>query len=219
MLDLDNHSLLDTAPSSITQDNKVQNIIKAVDDCFHDIHAEKLLVLLISRLDELGEQLVDELAWQFHVDFYEIDADIEVKRSMVRQAIAWHRIKGTPAAIEQVVTDAFDTATVEEWYEYGGEPYHFRVKLENSEAEATLDSELIERVGKCINEAKNTRSWIDGIGYTHNLNESIHAGGVQCIFKSYNIFPGKFHIDDIEEVIKYAAAEHIFRTTELRTSS
>ena len=46
-------------------------------------------------LDEL-----EQLAWQFHVDFRETATTREQLAAMVRNSIPWHRIKGTPASIK-----------------------------------------------------------------------------------------------------------------------
>lgn len=50
-------------------------------------------------LDPLGTELLETLAWQFHVDFREAAKTDAQLAGMVLQSIAWHRIKGTPASI------------------------------------------------------------------------------------------------------------------------
>lgn len=49
-------------------------------------------------LDEL-----EQLAWQFHVDFRDVATTREQLAAMVRNAIPWHRIKGTPASIKRAL--------------------------------------------------------------------------------------------------------------------
>ncbi len=43
--------------------------------------------------------LLESLAWQFHVDFREVAETDDQLAALVRNAIPWHRIKGTPASI------------------------------------------------------------------------------------------------------------------------
>ena len=64
----------------------------------------------LQRLAELGgglkalsEAELELLAWQLHVDFREAAATREQLAAMVRSAIPWHRIKGTPASIKQAL--------------------------------------------------------------------------------------------------------------------
>lgn len=81
-------------------------------------------------LRALEEPLLDLLAWQLHVDNYDIARTYAERLEMVKTAIAVHRKKGTPWAVETAVTAALGKVetTVTEWYDYeGGQPYHFKV--------------------------------------------------------------------------------------------
>ena len=60
-------------------------------------------------LDEL-----EQLAWQFHVDFRDVATSREQLAAMVRNSIPWHRIKGTPASIKAALGLFGITATIEE---------------------------------------------------------------------------------------------------------
>lgn len=55
-------------------------------------------------LAELSEEILEELAWQFHVDFREAAQTRTQLAAMVRESIAWHRIKGTPASIQAALS-------------------------------------------------------------------------------------------------------------------
>ena len=81
-------------------------------------------------LRALEEPLLDLLAWQLHVDNYDIARTYAERLEMVKTSIAVHRKKGTPWAVETAVTAALGNVetTVTEWYDYeGGQPYHFKV--------------------------------------------------------------------------------------------
>lgn len=60
-------------------------------------------------LDEL-----EQLAWQFHVDFRDVATSREQLAAMVRNSIPWHRIKGTPASIKKALALFGIEATIEE---------------------------------------------------------------------------------------------------------
>lgn len=51
-------------------------------------------------LKEPELELLESLAWQFHVDFREAARTREELAGMVLSSIPWHRIKGTPASIK-----------------------------------------------------------------------------------------------------------------------
>lgn len=194
MLELKDDSLPQILPSSIASDKTVQDIAKAISAKLQLINRQTELILLLPRLDELSEALIDELAWQYHVDFYDYQADIEKKRALVRNAIAWHRYKGTPAAVEEVCTAVFRTARVFEWFQYDGEPYHFQVRLIE---EGVPDEKVIDNLERAIQVTKNTRSWLDGLSFYRELMATIYMARAMWVHKSVHIHPSEFTIPDI----------------------
>ena len=155
-------SLLDILPDSILADEKIKAIAAALDTELQKVTAETQQVLHLPRLDVLPEKVIDLLAWQFHVDFYEpVGMNIKTKRKLVKESIAWHRIKGTPAAVEMMLSSTFGrSAKVSEWYEYDGEPYHFKVSVKTKKF-PTMESLGLAKQG--VLAAKNTRSVLDSI--------------------------------------------------------
>lgn len=186
---LDNIKLQSIVPSSIGRDEQVKALCQAIDVKLQRVAAKTELVLLLPRLNALPEEIIDELAWQYHVDFYDYSASLEKKRSLVRQAIAWHKRKGTPAAVEEVCTAVFKTAKVFENWEYGGEPYHFQVRLIE---EAVPDEKVIDNLQRAIQQTKNTRSWLDGLSFYRGLFGTLYFGAVVYQHKSVTIYPAAF---------------------------
>lgn len=162
MIELKDISMLDILPPNLLTDKKIRVITEALDAELHEITKCIKRCQLYSRIDELPGEVIDLLAWQFHVDFYEpIGMDIKTKRKLVKESIAWHRIKGTPAAVEMMLSSTFGrSAKVSEWYEYGGEPYHFKVSVKTKNF-PTMESLGLARQG--VLAAKNTRSVLDSI--------------------------------------------------------
>lgn len=133
MIDMKSVSLLDIIPSNIKDDPSVAAAALAIDAELKGITDEIQKLSIFSRSDEWTEEETDELAWQFHVDFYNPSLPIEQKRELVKNSIAWHRRKGTPSAVEELITTLFGEGKVEEWWEYGGQPYYFQVVTNNPE--------------------------------------------------------------------------------------
>ena len=180
MLELKDNTLQRILPSSISGDAKVKDIVPAISGRLAQLGEQAELVLILPRLKKLPEEIVDELAWQYHVDFYDVAADIAKKQELVRKAIARHRYKGTPAAVEEVCSAAFDTAEVVEWYEYGGEPYHFRVRMVQ---ESIPDETAMAEMVKAVNSAKNTRSWLDSLVFCYRPKGTVCVAGAVCQHK------------------------------------
>ena len=158
--DIQKVSLLDILPDSILADKKIQATAIALDTELQRVTEAVTQVLHLPRLDVLPEAVVDLLAWQWHVDFYEpISMDLEIKRKLVKESIAWHRIKGTPAAVEKVISTVFGKSSVQEWFEYGGEPYRFRITASGFNHTEKNTKDII----RAVEMTKNTRSRLEGI--------------------------------------------------------
>ena len=111
-------------PESIKFDPTVKAATQALDDLLRRTTLAIPKLLIWGRLDRerpqltpplarlaeaggglkaLNSEALEILAWQLHVDFREVaktDAELE---AMVRSSIPWHRLKGTPAAVEEAL--------------------------------------------------------------------------------------------------------------------
>lgn len=92
-------SLNDIIPASIAEDKNVMAICRTIDPQLQEVSQSIREAFIVSRIDELPENVIDLLAWQWHVDFYEPDLPLETKRELVLESIRWHRKKGTKSAI------------------------------------------------------------------------------------------------------------------------
>lgn len=118
------------------------------------------LAALDGGLEALPETVLDLLAWQFHVEGYAEAHSLRAKRAMIYASLLLHRRRGTPWAVRHGLETTLQVpAEVREWYEYGGEPYFFRVRL--NVAGASFDARAWEDAVKVIMEHKNVRSWLD----------------------------------------------------------
>jgi P2-related tail formation protein len=67
-----------------------------------------------------------------------------------------HQTKGTPQAVIDLLNTAFPSDTILlEWFDYDGEPFHFKIMT------SSLENELAFR--KALSTVKNARSVLDSI--------------------------------------------------------
>jgi len=118
------------------------------------------LTALSGGLASLPEPVLDHLAWQLHMEGYEAAVDVAAKRQLIAGSLLLHRRRGTPWAVRTALEAALHVpATVQQWFEYGGEPYFFRVRLELGGA--GLDEAAQRNALQLIQDYKNVRSWLD----------------------------------------------------------
>lgn len=154
------YNIADNLPESLNRKNIIE-LARVIDKRLHELEGDIKCTLIYPRIDELDSDLIDELAIQLHVDFYDTTLPLAKRRALVKNSIRWHMKKGTKAAVMEVVTAVFGSARVEEWFEYDGEPYHFRVYTGGAFNGTSQKEEII----KAIDSVKNVRSWLDGIRF------------------------------------------------------
>ena len=135
-----------------------------------DRMADSIARMQLRDYDNLPSDVLDELAWQMNVAWYDPEADLPTKRAIIASAMEVYRTIGTPWAVEQVAIDYFGDASVQEWPEYGGEPYHFRVHT-TSIVEGTRNAAKFRQV---IEQMKNLRSVLDTILVETTLPAATH---------------------------------------------
>lgn len=158
--------MTDLLPSSLARSQTVRDVAKACGASLHDVVDQMSGLLIYSRIDELDEAVVDDLAWQFHVDFYDTGLNLAQKRVLVKSAIKDHKYKGTPWAVKSVIKAIRGDVVLQDWYQYGGEAYHFRV---NGFAGPMVSADELTRLVTAIDSVKNVRSWLDGITFARTV--------------------------------------------------
>jgi P2-related tail formation protein len=112
--------LVDLCAPSIGYDAQVKSACKAFDPQMYSIIDDTGQVIMITNIMGINdENLIDILAWQFHVDFYDKTRDLEFRKRLVQMSIVWHKTKGTMALVQEVINTYWPgTAYLQEWYEY-----------------------------------------------------------------------------------------------------
>ena len=114
-------------------------------------------------IDQLPERLLDILAYDFKVDWWDADYSLEEKRRTLKDSWRVHKLLGTKAAVEMAISAIYPRTTVLEWWEYGGEPYHFRLDINITND--SIDSVKQRRVMERLEYYKSLRSHNDGVTY------------------------------------------------------
>lgn len=127
-------------------------------------HVEELHEIgLYDRIEKLPEALLDILAKDMKVDWYDANYTLEEKRATIRGCFRVHRLKGTKAAVEEGLRAVYPDTVAQRWWEYGGEPYHFRLLI-NSTFER-VDRTKHEKIMERLEIYKSLRDVLDEIEY------------------------------------------------------
>ncbi|MFY0521031.1 phage tail protein I [Lysinibacillus sp. UGB7] len=180
--------LLKLLPHSLRQDPVLVAIAEAAEIQLKHAYQKAEAIYNLINIDKMPEQLLDLLAFEKHVDFYEVDLPVEQKRELVKASIKWHRKKGTRGAVEDVVSIIYKNAQVFEWFEYGGEEYHFKIEVD----EPFIANEDMKRLRKMVDATKNKRSWLEYVAVKLPQTQYIELDSTQYHYPVYLPICGEF---------------------------
>lgn len=160
-------ALLSTLPVVLAEDEGMMALAEPIAEEMAARLPEIDTVRLYTRIDELPEELLDILAYDFKADWWEYNATLEEKRAIFKKIWFVHRHKGTKASVEEAVGAIFPGAEVSEWFQYDGEPYHFRMNVPIKEQQVrNAATDYKDRVFFLVNYFKNLRSVLETILFT-----------------------------------------------------
>lgn len=136
------------------------------------------------------------LAWALSVDDWDDGWSETVRRKVIKSSIEVHRKKGTIGALKKAL-EAFnyENITVEEWFNYGGNPYFFRVFFDVTEP--GFDVSILPEVQKVINNTKNARSHLENLKAFLSVELGLIKLGSAIISKEFtSLAPIIYDTDD-----------------------
>lgn len=160
-------NILSSLPTVLLQDKCMNALGTAIAELLSDRTEEIDLVKIYPNIDKLPETLVDILASDLKVDWYAADFPIDVKRDQVKSSVSVHRTLGTKYAAEKAISDIFPNSCIQEWFEYNGEPYCFRVVIDitHSSSEGPVIALLKEDVESKLLVVQRCSAHLDNISY------------------------------------------------------
>lgn len=178
-------------PPPLKSDPNMLSLAKVIAEQLHITAHQIEKNIIYARINELDEEILDILAYDLHVDWYNYSYPVEEKRNTIKNSIKVHRKLGTKYAVETALGDVFPGTKVEEWFEYGGEPYMFKVIIGATESGVTAhkQAEVMER----IRFYKNLRSHLESISYRIEKKAIVTVGACHGIGRSIEIYPYMAH--------------------------
>ena len=204
-------SLLRALPEVLRADPVALALATAIAAEIEEAVCKTSLASIYARIDELDEPLLDILAKDFKVDWWRADAPIEEKRYTLKTS--WYINKryvmlcggtgcmaagtmnlkerleelietyGLKDEVETAIRDFIGSGVVQEWYEYGGKPHHYRIKDGNNTAIAENYSQFLS----VLRVVSRGSSVLDHITALLEYSQTIYVGMCLRIRKSVEI--------------------------------
>lgn len=181
-------------PPTLKDDPEINALGRAIAEQLQITARQIRQNIIYARIDELDEQTLDILAYDLHVDWYDHSYPIEVKRQTIKDSVKIHRRLGTKYAVETALGAVFPGTRVEEWFEYDGDPYTFRVIINATEngVTAAQQAAVLERVIFY----KNLRSHLEAVRFKVEKKTAVNVVGYHSVGTRLEVWP--YLAEDIE---------------------
>lgn len=208
MHNIRNFDLLSLVPPSLQSDPQVIAACGALQGELQAVSVAVDQIMIISKLDKQPSEVIDNLAWQWNVDFYDDSLSLATRIALVKNSLQWHRIKGTAAVVQEMVSTVLSNGVVTEWFQYAGAPYHFRVQTD----EIISTQAVYNQLAALITATQNVRSWLDCILIKRNWSGSIYIGGAVYRGQTLSIGMAQFPNHTISDTNYIGGAMYVGKT-------
>ncbi len=172
----------------------------------------------VNNPTQAPENILPWLAWAVSVDDWSDNWPLDVRRNVIKASIEVHRRKGTIGALKKAL-EAFNYSgiQVEEWFNYGGEPYFFKVFF--NVTKPGFDFNLMSEALKVIEGVKNARSHLESlIAYLSAELALISIGSVIISKEVTSLKPVIYDYDDeLKNISSVPILGTFFITKEITT--
>lgn len=174
---LTKENLVATLPPALRTDPSVVALAEALGEVLAVRPAEIDRLRIYPAIDTLDEPLLDILARDFKVDWWDPEYSIAEKQRTLKGSWYVHKKLGTAGAVKRALGAIYPGSDAEPWFKYeGGMPYHFRlhINLTGEQLAQSKPANVIEKVRFY----QSLRDHMDGIQYTISFPPAVlHIGG------------------------------------------
>lgn len=159
MSKLSKSTLMQLYPSVLDKDKLFNDLGQAVAESLGEAFLNVKNSNIYCRIAELDEGVLDILAQDFNISWYDYDFQLDTKRRVIAAAFSVHRHLGTAGAMKTAICAIWPNSAVEEWFEYDGDPFYFRVLVNANEP--GQEPIAFDKIDKTVQLYKNERSWLE----------------------------------------------------------
>ena len=190
MTKLKENTLLREIPQNLLLDEKVVHTANATQPVLNAMlnWVEKINYRM--NVEQLPDEIIEHLLWENHITYNEgvvLAGTREQKIRLIQSAVELHRIKGTPAALELVFSLLDVSCKTKEWFEYNGNPYHFKLDLQITDR--GLSDDTIKLLEMLVYEFKNVRSHLENLNINYTSRSKTYIASAVLTGEEITIYP------------------------------
>jgi len=193
-------------------------LLRDLEEIFGDSFDLPTLNRYVVNPDLAPAHILPWLAWALSVDDWSDSWPEQIRRNVIKASVEVHRKKGTIGALKKALQAFnYENVKVEEWFEYGADPYFFRVFFDVTEP--GFDVNILPQVQKVIESTKNARSHLESLrAYLSAEMGLVSIGSIIISKEVTSLNPVIFdHDDELENQSDAPTLGAFFITKEITT--
>lgn len=158
------------------------------------VFAERLNALgapnrYVTYPERCQENVLPWLGWERHVDVWDDNWTEDSKRDLTKNSFLLHKQKGTLDGLKEALRIfQLDEVKIEEWFEYEGDPYLFRIFI--TIFNPGFDLSKADDIIALILIVKNARSHLEDLVFILKTESSVPVVSIGCMMGEVTtIFP------------------------------
>ena len=160
MIKLSGSRFTDIMPENLASQVETKAFAYAVGRQIEKLCAYSDAARTYAAIATMPEWLLDYMAVELRTPSYDENYSLKTKRALIQWSLLFYTQMGTPAAVNRIIETIFETGYIEEWYEYDGDPHHFRAYVGDGGEVGPGELEEFRRV---LSSVKRLSSWLDDI--------------------------------------------------------
>lgn len=169
---LNSVNMIDIIPPYMQEDSTVIGLCAAADYIFSKLFECIQRMDFYTQLDLLDDSDLDYIAEINNIVWYDKSSTKEVKINVIKNADKVFWTLGTVSAVESVMNDIFGECEIKEWFDYAGDPYHFKILTYN----AQITDDYVTQFANAIKHVKRKNAIFDSVEITLSADYSINYG-------------------------------------------
>ena len=159
MIKLIDSRITDILPYSLSSQPMVQGIAYTLWRQIRLLCQYASGIGLYASLDTVPEKALDVLAAELRTPAYDDSFPVSVKRTLIKETLTFYTKMGTPQAVNKIIEAVFQNGHIAEWFEYGGDPFHFKAYTTNP----AISQSDVDEFNRVLSTVKRLSAWLDEI--------------------------------------------------------
>lgn len=159
MIKLSESKITDILPSAVAEAKQIKALAYAVTQQIQAICVYADGASTYATVASVPEKVLDYLAIELRTPTYDETYSVKIKRELVQETLIFYTKMGTPSAVNQIIESVFGSGYITEWWEYDGDPYHFKATTTNP----SITGDDVASFRAALESVKRLSAWLDEV--------------------------------------------------------